>query len=226
MENITDTFATLHRLLDEMQQRHESQTNPHGSGNAPEPHTGHTPADYAALAEQVRTLQGTVVELRREIDTLKERFSRHESETLPIRYSNDDYGATYGVIRYSGASREPLVPAPQSLKNSPFSKEALNTMRSNKILSELAAQDALFYWNMLHQNGFVTDQFQPTKKTTKHLAAYIAFGFDKALGLRMKWRSFELLWHMKNLRQSFNREVRSDIEQRERLSSIFNTPMP
>ena len=66
-----------------------------------------------------------------------------------------------------------------------------------KLKSEKAAK----YWRSLQEAGFVDADCRLLPDTTRKQAMYIAELFAERLGIKSKWKTFELLWGISNLAQ-------------------------
>lgn len=65
----------------------------------------------------------------------------------------------------------------------------------------LATKQAMTYWSLLQENGFVDKNYQLQPETTRKQAMYIADMFSDKLQLRSKWKPFHDLWLINNLAQ-------------------------
>ena len=65
----------------------------------------------------------------------------------------------------------------------------------------LATEQAMTYWSLLQENGFVDKNYQLQPETTRKQAMYIADMFSDKLQLRSKWKPFHDLWLINNLAQ-------------------------
>lgn len=65
----------------------------------------------------------------------------------------------------------------------------------------LATGQAMTYWSLLQENGFVDKNYQLQPETTRKQAMYIADMFSDKLQLRSKWKPFHDLWLINNLAQ-------------------------
>lgn len=69
----------------------------------------------------------------------------------------------------------------------------------------LATDEAMKYWRRLQQAGFVDNHCLLLPETTRQQAMYIAEAFAEKLGVNAKWKTFQDLWHIKNLAQEKNK---------------------
>ena len=84
-------------------------------------------------------------------------------------------------------------------------------------LSSEAAQELLA---KARDAGYLDDAFQP--KVSRPQAAVLADVIAGRLGIREKWKTFEALWHRRNMRSDFNEALdqRQTLELREKLKSL------
>lgn len=99
-------------------------------------------------------------------------------------------------------------------------KPAKSAVTENVLLSEKAA----VYWQRLEQKGFVDKNHKLMPSTTRQQAMYIADCFAEKLGMKAKWKPFELLWGIKNLAQERYAylEKGNTISRSKELEDIFN----
>ena len=65
----------------------------------------------------------------------------------------------------------------------------------------LSTEEAMKYWKLLQNAGFVDANYQLMPDTTRKQAMYIAELFAERLGIKSKWKTFEQLWGISNLAQ-------------------------
>jgi len=70
-----------------------------------------------------------------------------------------------------------------------------------KLTGVLASEEAMRYWKLLQEAGFVDERCQLRPETTRKQAMYIAEVFAERLGIGSKWKTFERLWGISNLAQ-------------------------
>ena len=70
-----------------------------------------------------------------------------------------------------------------------------------KLTGVLASEEAMHYWKLLQEAGFVDECCQLKPETTRKQAMYIAEVFAERLGIKSKWKTFERLWGISNLAQ-------------------------
>ena len=70
-----------------------------------------------------------------------------------------------------------------------------------KLTGVLASEEAMRYWKLLQEAGFVDECYQLKPETTRKQAMYIAEVFAERLGIGSKWKTFERLWGISNLAQ-------------------------
>ena len=73
--------------------------------------------------------------------------------------------------------------------------------KKQEVSPELSTEDAQRYWQRLEEAGFVDAQWRLASKTTRKQAMYIAEAFAVKIGLKSKWKPFEVQWDVKNLAQ-------------------------
>ena len=73
--------------------------------------------------------------------------------------------------------------------------------KKQEVSPELSTEDAQRYWQLLEEAGFVDAQWRLASKTTRKQAMYIAEAFAVKIGLKSKWKPFEVQWDVKNLAQ-------------------------
>ena len=83
-----------------------------------------------------------------------------------------------------------------------------------KLTGVLASEEAMRYWKLLQEAGFVDECCQLKPETTRKQAMYIAEVFAERLGIGSKWKTFERLWGISNLAQE-----KWDFQQRDTLPS-------
>ena len=74
-------------------------------------------------------------------------------------------------------------------------------MPSPQVDAILFSDKARHYWLLLQEAGFVDAQWRLASKTTRKQAMYIAEAFAVKIGLKSKWKPFEVQWDVKNLAQ-------------------------
>jgi hypothetical protein len=74
-------------------------------------------------------------------------------------------------------------------------------MPSPQVDAILFSDKARHYWLLLQEAGFVDAQWRLTAETTRKQAMYIAEAFAVKIGLKSKWKPFEVQWDVKNLAQ-------------------------
>lgn len=73
---------------------------------------------------------------------------------------------------------------------------------STELPEPLATPEAMALWRKAQQAGYVNEHFQPLLSRTQ--AAMLAYEMTKLLGIRHKWRIFEMFWNRKNMRGDYN----------------------
>ena len=73
--------------------------------------------------------------------------------------------------------------------------------KKQEVCPELSTEDTQRYWQRLEEAEFVDAQWRLASKTTRKQAMYIAEAFAVKIGLKSKWKPFEVLWDVKNLAQ-------------------------
>lgn len=67
--------------------------------------------------------------------------------------------------------------------------------------NELATDQAMIFWQLLVEKGFVDNNYHLLNTTTRQQAMYIAEAFAEKLKIRNKWKVFEDFWGRSNLAQ-------------------------
>ena len=70
----------------------------------------------------------------------------------------------------------------------------------------LATDGAMTLWRKAQQAGYVDEHYQPLLSRTQ--AALLADAIAEKLGIRQKWKTFEMLWNRKNMRSDYNLALR------------------
>ena len=65
----------------------------------------------------------------------------------------------------------------------------------------LSTQEAMVLWQKVQQAAYVDDNYQPTISRTQ--AALLADAMAIRLGIREKWKVFEMLWNRKNMYRDY-----------------------
>ena len=65
----------------------------------------------------------------------------------------------------------------------------------------LSTEEAMKYWKLLQNTGFVDANYQLMPDTTRKQAMYIAELFAEKISIKSKWKTFEQLWGISNLAQ-------------------------
>lgn len=66
----------------------------------------------------------------------------------------------------------------------------------------LSTPEAMKLWQKAQEAGYIDMNYQPLISRT--LSAILAFEMAKRLGIPNKWKTFEALWHRKNMRIDYN----------------------
>ena len=67
---------------------------------------------------------------------------------------------------------------------------------------QLSTESAMKMWQRVQQAGYVDNNYQPLISRTQ--AALLADNMASRLGIYAKWKTFEKLWHRKNMRSDYN----------------------
>lgn len=78
---------------------------------------------------------------------------------------------------------------------------ALRITKANALPPELGTTEAMRYWQLLVEKGFVDKSFKLSAETTHKQAMYIAEAFAEKLGLKSKWKLFQIFWGINGLAQ-------------------------
>ena len=97
------------------------------------------------------------------------------------------------------------LPQPQQKKTlpQPLPKgRGENTMKDERALPEvLRSEAAMVLWKKAQDAGYVNDNYQPLISRTQ--AALLADAMAARLGIREKWKVFEVLWQRKNMYRDY-----------------------
>lgn len=73
------------------------------------------------------------------------------------------------------------------------------------LLPRLCSPKMMSYWHELQKQGFIDENFQPTKGTTLYQQAKIAFLLSKALGRKTPmWKYFQEFWDKNYMAQTYS----------------------
>ena len=81
-------------------------------------------------------------------------------------------------------------------------KDHSPTFEPPELPEPLATPEAMALWQKAQQAGYVNEHFQPLLSRT--LAALLADTMAERLGIKEKWKVFEVLWHRKYMRSDYN----------------------
>ena len=81
-------------------------------------------------------------------------------------------------------------------------KDHSPTLEPPELPDPLATPEAMALWQKAQQAGYVNEHFQPLLSRT--LAALLADTMAERLGIKEKWKVFEVLWHRKYMRSDYN----------------------
>ena len=70
----------------------------------------------------------------------------------------------------------------------------------------LATDEAMTLWKKAQTAGWVDANYQPLISRTQ--SALLADAMAEKLGIRQKWKTFEMLWNRKNMRSDYNLALR------------------
>ena len=87
-------------------------------------------------------------------------------------------------------------------KSDVSAKDHSPTIEPPELPEPLATPEAMALWQKAQQAGYVNEHFQPLLSRT--LAALLADTMAERLGIKEKWKVFEVLWHRKYMRSDYN----------------------
>ena len=87
-------------------------------------------------------------------------------------------------------------------KSNVSAKDHSPTVEPPELPDPLATPEAMALWQKAQQAGYVNEHFQPLLSRT--LAALLADTIAERLGIKEKWKVFEVLWHRKYMRSDYN----------------------
>lgn len=79
--------------------------------------------------------------------------------------------------------------------------KAQRLSKANALPPELGTAEAMRYWQLLTEKGFVDKCFKLSEETTHKQAMYIAEAFAERQGLKSKWKLFQDFWGIGGLAQ-------------------------
>ena len=85
----------------------------------------------------------------------------------------------------------------------------------------LATPEAMVLWQKVQQADYVNEQFQPL--LSRPLSAILAFEMAKRLGIKDKWKIFEMLWNRRNMYRDYYTSLNQNqsLEFREKLKAVL-----
>ena len=86
-------------------------------------------------------------------------------------------------------------------KSDVSAKDHSPTIEPPELPEPLATPEAMVLWQKAQQAGYVNEHFQPLLSRT--LAALLADAMAERLGIKEKWKVFEVLWHRKYMRSDY-----------------------
>lgn len=88
---------------------------------------------------------------------------------------------------------------------------------------KLSTERAMLVWQRLQQAGYVDAAYR-TAGLSRTESAVLAFEMARLLGIKTKWKTFELLWHHKGLRSDYNLALnqRKSLTFRDELKSLLS----
>jgi len=78
-------------------------------------------------------------------------------------------------------------------------------LNSTILPDELATPEAMIYWQKAMKAGWVDEHYQTKLSLTK--SALFASHMAIRLGIKDKWKYFEILWKRKNMRSNYNTAI-------------------
>ena len=130
------------------------------------------------------------------------RFVLKDGDMLRLDY--DLYGNYLFQYFYqlSEAERQALIELDIMLELINQDMVALN---STILPDELATPEAMIYWQKAMKAGWVDENYQTKLSLTK--SALFASHMAIRLGIKDKWKYFEILWKRKNMRSNYNTAI-------------------
>ena len=85
----------------------------------------------------------------------------------------------------------------------------------------LSTPEAMALWEKAQRAGYVDANFQP--KISRSQAALLADAMAERLGIRNKWKVFEVFWHRKYMRSDYNLALtrRKSLDFQDELKRLF-----
>ena len=156
--------------------------------------------DYSG--EFINTCKGTVP-LNKALDIVK--YYPDEDIMLGLYAYAADHQDNY-VLRTTRAAQKRLnqpynpgpVASPNNLPRGRMNTEPEEEQAAGNVLDN---DVAMKYWRLLQEYRFVDEKRQLLAETTRKQAMCIAEMFAEKLGLKAKWKTFEMFWNIKNLAQ-------------------------
>ena len=89
---------------------------------------------------------------------------------------------------------------------------------------KLSTEEAMRMWQLLQQAGYIDGNYQPIGLSRTDMAI-VAFELSKQLGIKEKWKIFETLWGIRNLRTDYNVALnqKKSLTFRDTLKRLFTT---
>ena len=85
----------------------------------------------------------------------------------------------------------------------------------------LSTEEAMALWEKVQRAGYVDENFQPLISRTQ--AALLADAMAGRLGIREKWKVFEVLWNRKNMYRDYYEALnqKKSLEFQDKLKNLF-----
>lgn len=99
----------------------------------------------------------------------------------------------------------PKQPTTNPEKEQPL-PNPLQKEREPRLPEVLATEEAVKIWKKVQEAGYVDANYQPLLSRTQ--SALLADAIAERLGIREKWKTFEMLWNRKNIRSDYNLALR------------------
>lgn len=77
----------------------------------------------------------------------------------------------------------------------------MKTADAGGLPDALATEEAMVLWQKAQDAGYVDDNYQPLISRTQ--SALLADAMAKRLGIKEKWKVFEMFWHRKNMYRDY-----------------------
>lgn len=90
-------------------------------------------------------------------------------------------------------------------KQQPINTDIVKRLKSDRRHYAVACDAALFYWQLLIDNGLMNQNLRPTPQCGVTVAARIVCCFQNVVDPNIRWSFFEMYWKMKHLQSNLHR---------------------